>query len=171
MSSATLVSIQEYLATSFRPDRDYVDGELQERNLGEQPHSYTQVSLAAFLFNRQHQWGIRVLTEQRVRVSPTGFRVPDVCVLLVPASRDPIVRQAPFLCVEILSREDTVTRLNERISDYFQMGVRYVWVLDPLTRRAYCYTPGEMHEMLDGILRTKSPDLEVPLDEVLEAEV
>ena len=53
MSSATLVSVQEYLAASFRPDRDYVDGELQERNLGEQPHSLMQTSLAAFLFNRR----------------------------------------------------------------------------------------------------------------------
>ena len=32
------------------------------------------------------------------------------------------------------------------------MGVRYVWVLDPLTQRAFCYTPGEMHEVLDGML-------------------
>jgi len=65
MSSATLVSVQEYLAASFDPDRDYVDGELQERNLGEQPHSLTQTSLAAFLFNRRTQWGIRVLTTTR----------------------------------------------------------------------------------------------------------
>jgi Uma2 family endonuclease len=169
MSSATLVSVQEYLAASFDPDRDYVDGEIQERNLGEQPHSLMQTSLAAFLFNRRTQWAIRVLTEQRVQVSPTRFRVPDVCVLPASASRDPIVRQAPFLCIEILSPEDRVSRLNERLSDYFQMGVRYVWVLDPLTRRAFCYTPGEMHEVLDGMLRTKGPDIEVPLEEVFEA--
>jgi hypothetical protein len=48
MSSATLVSVQEYLAASFDPDRDYVDGELEERNFGERPHSYTQMSLGAF---------------------------------------------------------------------------------------------------------------------------
>jgi len=169
MSSATLVSVQEYLAASFDPDRDYVDGELQERNLGEQPHSFTQTSLGAFLFNGRTQWGIRVLTEQRVQVSPTRFRVPDLCVLPASASRDPIVREAPLLCIEILSPEDRVSRLNERLADYFQMGVRYVWVIDPLTRRAYCYTPGEMHEVLDGILRTENPDIVVPLDEVFEA--
>jgi Uma2 family endonuclease len=90
-------------------------------------------------------------------------------VLLASDPVEPIVRRAPFLCVEILSREDTVTRLNERLSDYFQMGVRYVWVLDPLARRAFCYTPGEMHEILDGVLRTKNPDIEVPLGEVFEA--
>jgi Uma2 family endonuclease len=170
MSSATLVSVQEYLATCYRPDRDYVDGEIQERNSGEQPHSLTQVNLTIFLGNRRTQWGIRVLTEQRVQVGPTRFRVPDVCVLPASASRDPIAREAPFLCIEILSPEDRVLRFNERVADYFQMGVRYVWLLDPLTKRAFCYTPGEMHEMVDRILRTKSPDIEVPLSEVFEAE-
>jgi len=169
MSSATLVSVQEYLATCYRPDREYVDGELQERNLGEQPHSRTQLLLAAFLLAREAQWGIRVLTELRVQVSPTRFRVPDICVLLASSSRDPIVREAPFLCVEILSPEDRVSRFNERISDYFQMGVQYVWLIDPESKRAFCYTPGEMHEVLDGILRAKNPDIEVPLAEIFEA--
>jgi Uma2 family endonuclease len=169
MSSATLVSVKEYLATSFRPDRDYIDGELQERNVGERPHSQTQMSLGAYLFQRKAEWGICVLPEQRVQVSPTRFRIPDLCVILASDPVEPIVHHPPFLCVEILSREDTVSRLNERLSDYFQMGVRYVWVLDPLTRRAFCYTPGEMHEVLDGMLRTKNPEIAVPLDEVFEA--
>ena len=168
MSSATLVSVQEYLAASFDPDRDYVDGELQERNLGEQPQSLTQVNTASFLHQRRATWGIRVLTEQRVQVSPTRFRVPDVCVLSASDPRDSIVRLAPFLCIEILSSEDRVSRLNEKLSDYFQMGVRYVWVLDPLARRGYCYTPGEMHEVLDGVLRTNNPDIAVPLADAFE---
>jgi Uma2 family endonuclease len=101
-------------------------------------------------------------------VSPTRFRVPDVCVLSALDPRDPIVRLAPFLCIEILSSEDRVSRLNDKLSDYFQMGVRYVWVLDPLTKRAFCYTPGEMHEVLDGVLRTNNPDIAVPLADAFE---
>jgi Uma2 family endonuclease len=169
MSSATLVSVQEYLATCYRPDRDYVDGELQERNLGERPHSRTQMRLGAFLFAREAQWGISVLPEQRVQISPTRFRIPDLCAVLASDPNEPIVHRAPFLCVEILSKEDTVTRLNEKLSDYFEMGVLYIWVLDPLALRAFCYTPGEMHEVLDGILRTSNPDIAVPLAEVFEA--
>jgi Uma2 family endonuclease len=165
-----MVSLQEYLRSSFSPDRDYCDGELQERNLGEWPHSRTQGRLYAFLFQREAQWGIRVVPEQRVQVNPTRFRVPDVCAILASDPVEPIVRRAPFLCIEILSKEDTVSRLNERLSDYFQMGVRYVWVLDPLTRRAFCYTPGEMHEVLDGMLRTKDSEIAVPLAEVFEPE-
>ena len=168
MSTATLVSMEEYLATSYRPDRDYVDGELQERNLGEWPHSRTQGRLLAFLFQRESQWGIRVVPEQRVQVSATRFRIPDICAVLASDPIQPIVKQAPFLCVEILSKEDTVSRLNDRLIDYFRMGVRYVWVIDPPKQRAYIYTEGHMVEALDGLLRTQDPDIVVPLAEIVK---
>jgi hypothetical protein len=32
---STTVPLSEYLNTSYRPDRDYLDGELMERNVGE----------------------------------------------------------------------------------------------------------------------------------------
>jgi Uma2 family endonuclease len=165
-----MVSIQEYLTTSYEGDREYVDGEILERHSGERAHSSAQAAMGFLLFQREAQAGVRTLMSQRLRVGPTRFRVPDVCVLMASDPRDPIVSHPPFLCVEILCREDTVTRLNEKLADYFQMGVRYVWVLDPLTRRAFCYTPGQMHEVLDGTLRAKDPNIEVPLLEVFEAE-
>ncbi len=165
-----MVSVQEYLTSSYEADREYVDGELLERHSGEQAHSSAQLTAGVLIFQQGARFGMRVLMSQRVQVSSTRFRVPDVCVLPASAPRDPIVRQAPFLCIEILSRDDTVTRLNEKLSDYFQMGVRYVWVLDPLTTRAFCYTPGEMHEVLEGMLRTKDPEITVPLAEVFESE-
>lgn len=168
MSSTTLVAVSEYLATSYRPDRDYVDGELQERNVGEWPHSRAQASLCSFLFQREAQWGIRVVTEQRVQVSATRFRIPDICVTLVSDPIQPILTRPPFLCIEILSKDDTVSQLNERIADYFRMGVRYVWVIDPLMRRAFIYTMGHMQEVLDGMLRTGNPEVLVPLDEILK---
>ena len=168
MSSATLVAVSEYLATSYRPDRDFVDGEIQERNLGEWLHSRAQGRLCAFLFQREEQWGIRVVTEQRVQVSPTRFRIPDICATLASDPIQPILTQAPFLCIEILSKDDTVSQLNERIADYFRMGVRYVWVIDPLMQRAFIYTKGQMREVLDGMLRTGDPETIVPLDEVLK---
>ncbi|MBV9156458.1 MAG: Uma2 family endonuclease [Acidobacteriaceae bacterium] len=170
MSSATLVSVAEYLSTSYRPDLDYVDGELQERNLGEWAHSRAQGRVFAYLFQREAAWGLRVVPEQRVQITPTRFRIPDVCAILASDFPTPILAKPPFLCVEILSSEDRVSRLNERIADYFQLGVRYVWVIDPLMGRAFVYTPGEMREVLDGMLRTSNPELLVPLDEVLKNE-
>jgi Uma2 family endonuclease len=164
-----MVSVQEYLATSYEADREYIDGEILERHWGEQPHSSAHGAVGFLLFQREAQAGVHVLMSQRVRVSATRFRVPDVCAVLASDPVEPIVQHPPFLCVEVLSAVDTVTRLNEKLADYFQMGVRYVWVLDPLTRRACCYTPGEMHEVLDGMLHTKNPEIEAPLAEIFEA--
>ena len=170
MSSSTLVPVAEYLATSFRPDREYIDGVIQERNLGEWPHSRAQGKLVAYLFQRESEWKIRVVPEQRVQVAKTRYRVPDVTVILASDPVTPIISAPPFLCIEILSKDDTVGELNEKIADYFRFGVKFVWVIDPLARQAFVYTPGKMEEVKDGMLRTMAAGVCVPLDEILKVE-
>jgi Uma2 family endonuclease len=59
-----------------------------------------------------------------------------------------------------------MSQMQERISDYLQMGVPYVWLIDPGSRRAWTYTADEIREIKDGVLRTRDPDIEVPLAEV-----
>ena len=49
MTVATQISVEEYLKTSYRPDCDYVDGEVRERNFGEYDHSRPQMRLIMFL--------------------------------------------------------------------------------------------------------------------------
>jgi hypothetical protein len=61
MAAATQISVDEYLKTTYRPDRDYVDGEVVERNLGEYDHSRPQALVCMYLFNRENEWHIRVV--------------------------------------------------------------------------------------------------------------
>jgi len=82
MPTGTLISVEEYLATSYRPDCDYVDGRVEELNWGEFDHSCLQTAVAAYFFARRKQLNITVAVEQRVQVSHTRFRIPDVCVVL-----------------------------------------------------------------------------------------
>lgn len=82
MGDPMLISVEEYLATSHSPDCDYVDGRVEERNFGEWDHATLQTSIAVFFHARRKEWGINVVVEQRVQVSPTRFRIPDVCVVL-----------------------------------------------------------------------------------------
>ena len=51
-TTPTLLSINEYLRTSYKPDVDFVDGELEERNLGEYEHARLQTLLAAFFVGK-----------------------------------------------------------------------------------------------------------------------
>jgi Uma2 family endonuclease len=166
MAARTLISVEEYLATSYRPDCDYVDGEVVERNLGTRDHGWLQTAIAAFFFARRREWNITVITELRIRVKSTRFRIPDVCVILGDTDEQ-VLTQPPFICIEVLSPKDRMKRVQERIDEYLEMGVPYVWVLDPETKQAYTTTPAEgLRELKSGVLKTENPTLEVPLSEI-----
>jgi len=143
-----------------------VDGKIVERNVGEKDHSRLQAQLTIYLGARAKQWRIHLYVEQRVQVKATRFRIPDVCVVLGQEPDEQIFISPPFICVEILSKDDTMTQMQERIDDYLQFGVRYVWVLDPRTRRAYSFTRDGMREASEGVLRTADPEIVVPLAEI-----
>jgi hypothetical protein len=49
--SVVVTSLAEYLSTTYHPDRDYVDGELQERNVGEFEHAAIQAFLTSWFFS------------------------------------------------------------------------------------------------------------------------
>jgi hypothetical protein len=42
MATAALIPVSEYLATTYRPACDYIDGEVKERNVGRQFHAALQ---------------------------------------------------------------------------------------------------------------------------------
>jgi Uma2 family endonuclease len=166
MAVAAKISVEEYLKTSYRPDCDYVDGEVQERNLGEFEHSSTQGQIVFYVLTRYPRLKWRVLPEQRVQVTATRFRIPDVCILAEDAPREKIIRTPPLLCIEVMSPCDTLARIRERAQDYFAMGVPVCWIIDPVSGQAWTATPDALTETTDGILR--AGDIEMPLGEVLE---
>jgi Uma2 family endonuclease len=166
MSTQALVSVEEYLRTSYDPDCDYVDGEIQERNLGEFDHGNLQSELIHYLRARRKKLNLFAIVEQRVQVSARRFRVPDLCLYVGQAPKEQVFRTPPFACIEILSPEDRLDRMQSRIDDYLDFGVRYVWVINPGSRRVWSYFKGGSTELTDAILRTEDPALEIPLAEV-----
>jgi Uncharacterized protein conserved in cyanobacteria len=166
--SKTLISIEEYLSECYEPDCDYVDGQLEERNLGERTHARLQTIIAAYFHARQREWNSYVLTECRIRVKPTRVRIPDICVFLGDPGQE-VPTKPPFLCIEVLSPEDRMNRVRTRLQDFLDMGVAYVWILDPYAKTAYVATAGAgLREVPDGILRTGNPTFEIPLADLFE---
>jgi Uma2 family endonuclease len=144
MSAATPLplSVEDYLHSSYSPDCDYVDGELQERNLGEFEHAEVQAALAAWFRNHSKEWNIRAVTELRIKVAPTRFRIADVCLLSRDQPVEQVPTRAPLAIIEVLSPEDRVSRYQQRLDDYRRMGVNNIWVVDPETRRGYDCSSG-----------------------------
>ena len=168
MSSATLISVQEYLATGYRPDRDFIDGELQERNLGELEHSLLQTAIGAWFWTRQKEWNVVPVVEQRVQVAPTRFRVPDVTVLRPDQASEPIITVPPLILIEVLSKDDTLRSMRERVDDYLNFGVQHVWILDPAAKRAYVCSPTAFQEPEHGTLIVPNTPIRLVLSELFE---
>jgi Uma2 family endonuclease len=166
MKTAALIPVEEYLRTVYRPDRDYVDGEVLERNLGERDHSTLQRELIVFFHAHKREWKVFVYPEQRVQVAPTRFRIPDICVYVGGPPKEQIFRTPPFICIEVLSPDDRMARVQDRIDDYLKFGVPYVFLINPKNRRTWAYTQAGGTEVKDGILRTGNPSLTVPLAEI-----
>jgi Uma2 family endonuclease len=165
MTTGTLISVEEYLASDYEPDCDYVDGRVEERNLGEYSHSKLQMRVGSYLLAHYGPQGIEVLPELRVQVKPMRFRVPDICLTLGDPGEE-ILTRPPFLCIEILSPEDRMSRVEMRINDFLEMGVKYVWVLDPYTKQAFTATAAEgLREVKSGVLSTEDPRVDLPLGE------
>lgn len=133
MASAVQLSVSEFLRTSYKPDREYIDGELRERNVGKWEHARTQALLASWFGSRESEWKILTATEQRVRVSGSRVRVPDLVVVRTGEQPD-VLTEPPLLIVEILSPDDSYSDTQERAEDYLRMGVPTVWIIDPKTR-------------------------------------
>ena len=169
LAAAPFLSIEEYLSTSYRPDCEYVDGALEERHLGEYDHARLQAFFTRLLGNNEALWKVRVFPEYRIQVAPTRFRVPDITVVRADTARQGVLRTPPLLVIDILSPEDTLNRLQDRVTDYLQFGVEHIWVIDPYSRRAYLADHRGFHEPAEGsvvgFLTIPGTPIAVPLAE------
>lgn len=166
MSTSLLISSEEYLSTSYRPDCELIDGQLMERNVGEFDHSNLQGAVVTWLANRRREWNIRVLPEQRLKVKPNRFRIPDVCVISRSQTVEPVFTKPPLICIEVLSKDDTLRSMQQRIDDYLAFGVPNVWILDPVARRAYVCTREGFLEPDGNMLRASGSDIQILLTEL-----
>ena len=139
-AAPAIISLEKYLNTVYRPDRDFVDGETERRNVGEFDHGRIQTLLATWLTNHEDEWKIVAVTEQRIRVAESRVRVADVCALRAETPVEQVTATPPLLCVEVLSPEDRLSRTIVVMEDYLRMGVEHLWVVDPRERIAYTYT-------------------------------
>ncbi len=169
MATGAAISIADYLKTCYRPDCDYVDGEVRERNWCDRNHSDLQGSLIERLLKPENKPYIRANLSLRMQVKVTRIRVPDVCVRARSAPSEQIVRQPPLLCIEVLSPEDTVLMTKERVNDYLDKGVPEVWILDPERRSVTVCAGLTMVEHTAGNLAVPQTPVQLTIADIFSA--
>lgn len=147
MSAKTLLSVEQYLHTVFdNPDREYLDGEIVERNLGNKSHGRVQGTFVYLLRQFEKTTGIFVIPEVRHKVTHTRYRIPDIAVFASePAGEVP--DHAPLLAIEVLSPDDRVGYVVPKLDEYWRWGVAHIWLADPEDRKLLVYRGDGLHEV------------------------
>jgi Uma2 family endonuclease len=126
---------------------ELIDGTLVEKALG-----FDESRLAWYLggcvkvYLDQNDLGTCVGADGMMRIAPGKVRYPDLAFLVwekfpggvVPD--DPLPDVVPDLAVEVLSKGNTKPEIARKIREYFEAGVRVVWVIDPRKRSARVYS-------------------------------
>jgi Uma2 family endonuclease len=120
--------------------------ELVEGTLVEKPMGYDESEIAGLLITflnnyvRPRKLGIVTGEAGTVQLFPGLVRIPDVAFASwprFPGRKRPKVRiphLAPDLVVEVLSKGNTRAEMARKLAEYFEAGVRLVWLVDHRTR-------------------------------------
>lgn len=145
MATSGFISVAEYLSSDlYEPAADYVDGEIEERSMGEFDHSTWQQAIERWFLQHDAVWNIRVRCELRIQVSPTRYRIPDVVVFDRSRAIEQMLTHPPIALFEVLSPEDRISRLLVKWADYAQMGVQTIRVIQPATGEIFAYERGAL---------------------------
>ena len=85
---------------------------------------------------------------------PPTVRAPDVAFVArdrLPADPRGFARLAPDLAVEIVSPSNTVSEIQDKVTDYLDAGARLVWIVDPRGRTVTAYRSRDDIRILTSI--------------------
>jgi Uma2 family endonuclease len=143
-------------------ERWLIAGELREKPMTKRNRFHSRVMvrvsqvLANWLDQQPEPRGAVLCGEAGVRLRHNPDTTVGVDVVYVSAEvyvrqtdETTLIDGVPVLAVEILSPNDTVDEINEKIDGYLTAGVPLVWVIDPHRRTVTVYRPGAEPELVN----------------------
>lgn len=139
----------DVLAIEARENRlcELVDGVLVEKPMGFRESlvaGYILMALKSFVLPRR--LGVVSGADGMMRLFAGLVRIPDVAFVSIqrlPAGRvpeEPVPDLVPDLAVEVLSASNTDAEMQRKRREYFDAGVRLLWLIDPDSRTAVVYS-------------------------------
>ena len=142
MGAKSAISLEQYLHATFPDvDREYRDGEIVERSLPDYLHGRVQGAIFAFFWALRSELALFPCVETRMRLRSNLVLIPDVAVFY-PDEPARVPDTPPLVVAEVLSLDDRLTAVREKLEEYKAWGVPHVWLVDPHTKRLYMRDQG-----------------------------
>jgi Uma2 family endonuclease len=164
MATSAQISMTEYLHSTFEPDAEFVNGEIEERNVGEYDHNAVQKAILLWFDQHDKEWRTRTMQEQRTRLRSGNVRLPDVSVFSRDLAIEQVYTRPQLIAIEVLSPEDRQSKVQEKIADYMDFGVANIWVIDPKKRIGWDCTNGDW--IRKGRFEVEASAIYLSLDEL-----
>ena len=114
------------------------------------------IATALNVFVRPRRLGVVTSADGMIKLFPGLVRIPDVAYVSrerLPGGRvppDPIPHLVPDLAVEVLGKSNTPAEMARKRREYFEAGVRLVWLVDPVPRSVAVFTGAEQFTTVDA---------------------
>lgn len=139
MATRALITAEQYLSMRFEREPELVHGELAEKTLPNKSHGRIQQRLAVLLDGAGY-----CCTEVRMRLAEDLYRIPDVALFQNGDPGEEIPSSPPLIVVEITSPDDRLHDILQKLAEYEQWGIRYVWLIEPELKKCHVYRNGSL---------------------------
>ncbi len=178
MSAAkTLLTAEQFDNYPFEEDKRY---ELDEGELIEMTKpAYRHNRVLGILFLelgiccRKNRIGEPLVSENLYALSPSTRRAPDVAVILGDRFEElkdaKVIPIIPDIAAEVISPSETPRMIHRKRKQYFEAGVKEVWLIHPEVRKIEIWTGAGVSEVLadsDVLTSTWLPGFALALKEL-----
>ena len=147
-AAKTLLTAEQFDNYPFEEDKRYEldEGELIEMTRPAYRHNRVLIRLTArlFFFFEQNSIGEVLNSENLYALSPNTRRAPDLAVILgdrhAELENAKVIPIVPDVAIEVLSPSETQRMIFRKLKQYFEAGVKEVWLIDPETQTVEIWT-------------------------------
>jgi Uma2 family endonuclease len=176
-ATKTLLSAEEFDNYPFEEDKRYEldEGELIEMTRPAYRHNRVLIRLTAKVFNffERSQLGEVLNSENLYALAPSIRRAPDLAIFLGDRSKEladaKVIPIVPDIAAEVLSPSETPRMIHRKRKQYFEAGVKEVWLIHPEVREIEIWTGACVSEVLaasDVLTSRLLPGFELPLEDL-----
>jgi Uma2 family endonuclease len=177
-AAKTLLSAEQFDNYPFEEDKRYEldEGELIEMTRPAYKHNRALKHLLVALHDylTRTRSGEALISENLYALSSNTRRSPDVAVILGDHRAEledaKVIHLIPDIAAEVLSPGETPRMIHRKLKQYFEAGVKEVWLIDPESQEVEIWTGATLpdHALTAGdVLKCALlPGFELPLPEL-----